>query len=367
MSSEWSLAHSEEQGEYDSSFGSHRSFDGEGGGGWASWQQLGDDESFADSEQRNRDAVDFLLDATSPMLGLNAAGEQHWSNAVQLIAQFIAKKVVASPDDLIGVCLVGTRRLQVNNNSFPHVHKYVPLSNPSAAMITAVRRLQTGEAQAEIGMGEEGDVEMFNALWCCQSMFTESNIAGGGGGGGGQHRGGSRQSLSRTNRRIMVWTTNDRPYNANDPVSRRQALQKAADLREQETEIQLFPLIRPDHKFNIFLFWKVRSQFRSCTPQTGHRSRCTASHTRCLCLPARTSSSSLMTSHRTTWIECSRTVSQSVTAATTRPSGSQPYSAEAERVACVSLLCLLIGAARGDVPQGVQEARPGLHLPAAGQ
>ena len=320
MSSEWSLAHSEDQ-EYDGSFGSHRSFDGEGGGGWASWQQLGDDESFTDSEQRNRDAVVFLLDATSPMLGSNSSGEQHWGNAVQLIAQFIAKKVVASPDDLIGVCLVGTRRLQLNNNSFPHVHKYVPLSNPSAAMIAAVRRLQTAEAQAEIGMGEEGDVEMFNALWCCQSMFTESNIAGGGAGGGGAagsgRRGGSKQSLSRTNRRIMVWTTNDRPYNANDPVSRRQALQKAADLREQETEIQLFPMMRPDHKFNIFLFWKVRARHSICRPQPWRSLRCSVSHSARLCLAIRTSSSLRTTSRPTTWTECSRTASRSETRAAT--------------------------------------------------
>ena len=264
MSSPWSLANSQADLDASGSSGGYGddSSGGRGGYGYAdSWAQ---DEltAFDAPEPKTRDAVVFLLDCTAPMFTLNAEGQQHFRNAVSLIALFIRQKVIQSPDDLIGVLLFGTSLRQDNSHGFRGVHVYAPLSEPSAEMIRTVNALADDAIIRDIGVGEERDVNMKEALWICQAMFSTSKAPAGGarggggdgGGGGGGGRGGRQPSMARSNRRVMVWTTNDRPFT--DATSLAQALDKARDLREQETELKLFRLHKADHKFNMAAFWR---------------------------------------------------------------------------------------------------------------
>ena len=259
MSSEWSLAHSEGSPSFESSPFSSSPFNSldEPNSGWSSWGQM-DDESLPSPEQRNRDAVIFLLDCTSPMLSLSSSsqgeagqGKTHWDVAISLCSLFVKQKVIQSPDDLIGVLLMGTTLLHTNAHSHPHIHQYLPLSPPSAEMIRAINALSSSDTLQSIGMGEERDINLRDAFWSCQSMFQTAGGSRKGGGGASS----STTSLSHNaHKRIFVWTSNAHPFN--DAQDKAQALHKVRDLRDQEVELKVFRLHRADVKFNMAIFWR---------------------------------------------------------------------------------------------------------------
>ena len=257
MSSEWSLAHSEGSPSFESSPFSSSPFNSldEPNAGWSSWGQVEDD-SLPSPEQRNRDAVIFLLDCTSPMLSLSSAegegerGRSHWEVAVSLCSLFVKQKVIQSPDDLVGVLLMGTTVQHTNAHSHPHIHQYLPLAPPSAEMIRAINSLASSDTLQSIGIGEESDINLRDAFWSCQSMFQ---TAGGGRRGAGAAT--ASTSLSHSaHKRIFVWTTNARPFS--DSQDKAQALHKVRDLREQEVELKVFRLHRADVKFDMAAFWR---------------------------------------------------------------------------------------------------------------
>ena len=249
MSSGWSLAHS--QDDYDpSSFpdssGSSNS------GGWSDWQHNFDDESSTFTppvEEKQRDAVIFLLDFTRPMHESaldDSTAPNSFQLAVQAVVTFAKQKIIQSgADDLIGVLLMGTTRLTTNNNSFPHLHKYLPLSHPTAAVIKQLQHLRDGTAVDEVGVGGVETIDMFNALWSTQAMFNEVNTA----------NKTSASTLLRSIKRVFILTCNDQPYG--DESERQRALVKCRDLSEQETTIELFRFNRRDHKFDPSLFWRA--------------------------------------------------------------------------------------------------------------
>ena len=146
-----------------------------------------------------------------------------------------------------GVLLMGTTRLAANNNSFPNLHKYLPLSNPTAAVIKQLQQLRDDSVVDEVGAGAVDTIDLFNALWSTQAMFTEVNTASGGKT--------ATASLLRAVKRVFVFTCNDRPFG--DATERQRALVKCRDLREQDTALELFPF-KPagDHKFNTAHFWR---------------------------------------------------------------------------------------------------------------
>ena len=249
MSSGWSLAHS--QDELDASGGggySEQSGSGShsGGGGWSDWQNF-DDESSSFTpppDEKQRDAVIFLLDFTAPMHDTSQQPTSH-SEAVRAMVMFAKQKVIqSSGDDLIGVLLMGTTRLTANNNSFPHLHKYLPLSHPTAAAIKQLQRLADDSVVEEIGVGGVQTIDLFNALWSTQAMFNEVNTA----------NKTSASTLLRSIKRVFVLTCNDRPYG--DAGERQRALVKCRDLSEQETTLELLRFSRADHKFDAQLFWR---------------------------------------------------------------------------------------------------------------
>ena len=247
MSSGWSLAHS--QDEYDPS--SEASASSSHGGGWSDWGHF-DDESSSFTpppEEKQRDAVIFLLDFTRPMHepSHDASNEPtSFQLAVRAVVTFAKQKIIQSGgSDLIGVLLMGSTRLTVNNNSFPHLHKYLPLSHPTAAVIQQLQQLRDDSAVEAVGVGGVETIDVFNALWSVQAMFTEVNTATGKT---------SASALLRSTKRVFVMTCNDRPYG--DASERQRALVKCRDLSEQETTLELFRFSRRDHKFDPNLFWR---------------------------------------------------------------------------------------------------------------
>ena len=248
MSSGWSLAHS--QDEYDPASFPDASGSSSHSGGWSDWQNFDEDSSSFQPppEEKQRDAVIFLLDFTRPMHDQPHDESEQPTNfqlAVRAVVTFAKQKIIQSGgDDLIGVLLMGTTHLTTNNNSFPHLHKYLPLSHPTASVIKQLQHLRDDRVIDEVGVGGVETIDMFNALWSTQAMFTEVNTAGKT----------STSSVLRSTKRVFLLTCNDRPYG--DASERQRALVKCRDLSEQETTIELFRFSPRDHKFDPQLFWR---------------------------------------------------------------------------------------------------------------
>ena len=246
MSSGWSLAHS--QDEYDPS--SFPESSGPSAGGWGEWRQYDDDTAnfTPPVEEKQRDAVIFLLDFTRPMhqpQHADSTAPTSFHLAVKALLTFAKQKIIQSGgDDLLGVLLMGTTRQAANNNNFPHLHKYLPLSHPTAAVIKQLHRLHDDSVVADVGVGGVDGIDLFNALWSTQAMFTEANTASKT----------SASTLLRSIKRVFVMTCNDRPYR--DESERQRALVKCRDLSEQETTIELFRFNGLDHKFDAHTFWR---------------------------------------------------------------------------------------------------------------
>ena len=246
MSSGWSLAHS--QDDYDPSF-PESSGSSSHSGGWSDWHADDESSSFSPpAEEKQRDAVIFLLDFTAPMHAHSTDADSDSSAfqlAIDAVVMFAKQKIIQSGgDDHLGVLLMGCTRLTSNNNSFPHLHKYLPLSNPTAAVIKQLQQLRNDDTVHEVGVGGVETIDMFNALWSTQAMFNEANTAGKT----------AASTVQRSVKRVFVMTCNDRPYG--DANERQRALVKCRDLREQETALELFRFNPPDHKFSPALFWR---------------------------------------------------------------------------------------------------------------
>jgi ATP-dependent DNA helicase 2 subunit 1 len=234
MSSEWSLAFSDEDqgsGEFDQ----QQNF-------WGSAFDLEGEADFPLNETKNKDSVIFLVDFTAAMFEWRNVGEeeegnqqQHYANTINLILAAIKKKIISSPDDEVGICLFGTRKLAVNDNSFPGIHKFQALEQPGAQMIKSIESLLQPERIEEIGPGTAEIVQFDKALWACSSMFSESGV-------------------HRTYKRIMLFTCNDEPYSDNS--ARLRAIQKGKDLRDLDIELELFPMNKAQSNFNFMKFFK---------------------------------------------------------------------------------------------------------------
>ena len=267
MSSGWSLAHSQDDygdpSSYPDASGSS-SLSGSGGG-WSDWQAYDEDSTFTPPpEEKQRDAVIFLVDFTSPMHSTPPTTNQTDNRtafrlAVDAVIMFAKQKIIQSGgDDLVGVLLMGTTQLTTNNNNFPHLHKYLPLSNPSSTAIKQLQQLRSSTTVDAIGIGSPTNpttIDLFNALWSTQAMFNEINTASSTAAASTGRSGGKGTTVLRAIKRVFIMTCNDRPYA--DAAERQRALVKCRDLRDQEITIELFRF-QPtnDTKFNPNVFWR---------------------------------------------------------------------------------------------------------------
>jgi len=175
--------------------------------------------------------------------------QSQWQMVVSVVLHSVRQKIIANPDDFVGVCLFGTRELN-NSNTFPHIFVHTPLAPLSAGAIRRMDQL-LDEEQFERDIGrlsardiERGKVEMDKILWVCSTMFQEANV-------------------SNCHKRVLLLTNNDLPFNTRDPMSRMRAVQKGKDLRDLDIAIDLIAVQKPPPSpgvspppFNPLLFFK---------------------------------------------------------------------------------------------------------------
>jgi ATP-dependent DNA helicase 2 subunit 1 len=219
MSDGWELA----VGDPSSSSGSG-DFSGDGAE-W--WSGLGQEEFELPTRETSRDALIILLDFSSSMT-IKQGDSSHLSVCLSLLSDFIKRRVISDPEDLLGLVLFGTNSQENQTETSNGIHQVLTLSEPDAKSIRQVNELLNSSFDRSIGHGADESVDLYNALWYCLSLF---------------HKLQSQQQNNQNlliNKRIIILTCHDKPYL--DENSRRLAIQKSRDLRDYQVEIQLIPL-----------------------------------------------------------------------------------------------------------------------------
>jgi ATP-dependent DNA helicase 2 subunit 1 len=219
-------------------------------GGSSLWDELLDmDESSAygeaaDPEQAvvrahgQKDSIMFLVDCTPVMFAENAAGEVPFDNAIKCAIATLTDKIISNENDLVGVCLYGTRRKH-EDGSFDGVYLLQGLEPPDAQKILQLEALLgTRDYESSFGGSYEGEFPFAEALWAVSSIFTGHAVAKAG------------------TKRVFLFTNEDNP-NAGQPGMRERSITRGRDLAQVQISIELFCMNKPgDHQFDPSLFYE---------------------------------------------------------------------------------------------------------------
>jgi len=189
-----------------------------------------DDNAEEDTDSKilggGKDAIIFLIDAASPEMHQvpdPGSSDTRLQVALKCVHTTLKKKILGSPNDVIGVLLYGTeKKFQIND--FEHLSLVLPLETPEAKSIQAIENYTDDLKSLSQDVGEFDSANAANlheALWQCQSLFN--NVTG-----------------KVSTRRIWLFTTNDDPH-ADSPHLRNQALKKGNDLKDTNITMDVIP------------------------------------------------------------------------------------------------------------------------------
>ena len=174
-----------------------------------------------------KDALIFLIDSTEKMHVKDDEDEESpFEKALKAVNAVMKKKIIQSPNDLIGVLLFGTEQ---SIDDFQHLSVLSPLDVPEAEIILKTEN-------QDFDFGSDDNFSLHEALWQCQSMFANAN----------------KGKLG--SKKILLLTCNDDPHN-DKPQKKRQSMTKAKDLYENGIKLELLPIINQGQSFKVDKFY----------------------------------------------------------------------------------------------------------------
>ncbi len=197
------------------------------------------------AELKTKDSVVILIDCAASMHVRSEEGDHKTSpfrNVLKLVLNLMKEKIIHSRTDQVGVCLYNTKRLN-NTNGFAGINVFISLDEPSASMIQQVNDLLARDERSfekEIGVGDGSSCHLYQALWACSVIFTQSG-------------------LKNSHKRIFLFTNNDYPNRGNVEQDN-QTMKKLQDLAGLDIHMELFPM-DGERKFDLFRYWVDVLQF----------------------------------------------------------------------------------------------------------
>lgn len=210
---------------------------------WDQGDDLDDDEKeLEDKEFGGKDAIVFLIDATSAMHEMfddDDFSGSAFQKALSCAHATLKKKIFGSASDVIGVMAFGTKKKVPANLDFDHLAEILPIKPPCGESILFLENLMDVEIgkdrfEEEFGVGDK--VALHEALWQCQSLL--SSVQG--------------KVGSKT---ILLMTCNDNPH-LGDTRLDGQVRRKAVDLHETNIFLDIIPIIKQDKDFNMDLIYR---------------------------------------------------------------------------------------------------------------
>lgn len=199
-----------------------------------------------------KDAVLFAIDVSDSMLKRPADPSAKDRDsavmaALKAASTMMQQRIISHPKDMMGLLLFGTEKTRFRDNKgssfqYPNCYLHTDLDIPSAEVVKALKNLaEDGEdPEGVLVPAKNGDDALIkNMLFAANQTFTT-----------GAPNFGSR--------RLFIVTDNDDPLKG-DNFKRDQAAMRAKDLFDLGVTIELFPVSRKDHKFDVGKFYTVRT------------------------------------------------------------------------------------------------------------
>ena len=173
------------------------------------------------------------------------------SAALKCAYALMQQRIISHPNDMMGVLLYGTEKTKFQSEeqtrgtlSYPHCYLLNDLDVPSADDVKSLRALVEDDEESEsILVPSSENVSMANVLFCANQIFTT-------------------RAPNFSSRRLFIVTDDDDPHKK-DAALKSSAAVRAKDLYDLGVIIELFPINRPDHKFDRTKFYDVRSCYLS--------------------------------------------------------------------------------------------------------
>ena len=186
-----------------------------------------------------KEAIIFLIDVASPEMhqGFDdpESNDTKLQMALKCVHATLRRKILDSPNDLIGVLLYGTER-KICVNDFENLSLILPLDKPEGKSIQQIESYASDLELLRNNVGQCGiknAKSILEALSQCQSLFSGVQVS---------------------TRRILLFTTNDNPYldsHLDEACLEIQAAQTGSDLTESRISLEIIPL-STDFDFSKF-------------------------------------------------------------------------------------------------------------------
>ncbi|KAL3426901.1 ATP-dependent DNA helicase II [Phlyctema vagabunda] len=220
-----------------------------------SWRRDGDEEEEEDELDENdyraqKDAVLFAIEINPSMLTQPSPSEDKKADqdspasaALKCAYQIMQQRIISNPKDMMGVILFGTEQSRFQDEhdsrgtiSYPHCYLLNDLDVPSAEDVKALQNIVEDEEEANSLLEPaEEPMAMANLLFCANQIFTT-------------------KAPNFGSRRLFIITDNDNPH-PDDKNAGSSAAVRAKDLYDLGVVIELFPISKPDHGFDLSKFY----------------------------------------------------------------------------------------------------------------
>ena len=184
-----------------------------------------------------------MLSAPPPTDSKKADTDTAALAALKCAYALMQQRIISSPNDMMGVLLYGTENSKFQEDeparggvAYPHCYLLADLDVPAAEDVKTLKTLveDEGEFQKLIIPSKE-PISMANVLFCANQIFTT-------------------KAPNFSSRRLFIVTDNDDPH-ANDKAMKSSSAVRAKDLYDLGVIIELFPISRPDQKFDRGKFY----------------------------------------------------------------------------------------------------------------
>ena len=208
----------------------------------------------------HKDAVLFAIDVSSSMLQPPAPvpGQKKADKDSAVVAalkcayQIMQQRIIAQPNDMMGILLYNTDKSKFRQDSnphggagYPHCYLLSDLDVPGAEDVKMLKEMvEEEEDPDEVLVPSDEPALMSNVLFCANQIFTTN-------------------APNFGSRRLFIITDNDNPH-AGDKHAKSSAAVRAKDLYDLGVIIELFPISRSQNKFDLTQFYDVGNPL--CSP-----------------------------------------------------------------------------------------------------
>lgn len=206
----------------------------------------------AQTYKAQKDAVLLAIEVSDSMLEPPPASDSKKADrdspvqaALKCAYHLMQQRIISNPKDMMGILLFGTEKSKFQNEGegrsglgYPHCYLFMDLDIPAAEDVRTLKTLvEEGEDEDQILTPASEPAAMANVLFCANQIFTT-------------------KAANFGSRRLFIVTNNDNPH-ASDKAARSAAAVRAKDLYDLGIIIDLFPISRQDHQFDLSKFYDV--------------------------------------------------------------------------------------------------------------